>query len=329
MSTDGGPDACGATALSIVIPTLHRRESLLETLRALDPAGCSAPWPAGAEVVVVDNAPEPELDAAELHEAGAGRLRLLHEPRPGKGHALNTAIHGGLGEVVAVLDDDMAPMPGWARAALASASAHPEIDIFAGKSHVVWPDGASVPSWGNHFLAQGLCFSVLTWDGDADREMGGNFPYPSGNHFWFRRRVLDSVGGFPTVWNPEPEFCMEARAKGHRGLLVSAITCGHRVQPELIDAGVFLDRARRVGRTQARIQFNDDRGGGVGPARLLTRKGKSLAGLALWTLRDGRARWQPEPSGVLLRARAQLRMGRYRALLVGSRSPLRGSRGPA
>src|SRR6056297_2176698 len=118
--------------LSIVIPTLHRRESLLETLRALDPGS----MPAEAEIVVVDNAPQPELDRGELEQAGAGRLRLLHEPRTGKGHCLNAAIDAGLGEVIAVLDDDMAPMPGWAQEVIETARARPGFDLFTGKSHV-------------------------------------------------------------------------------------------------------------------------------------------------------------------------------------------------
>lgn len=309
MRTDGGPPP----ALSIVIPTLHRRDSLLETLRALDPGS----MPAEAEIVVVDNAPEPELDRGELEQAGAGRLRVLHEPGPGKWRCLNTAIDSGLGEVIGVLDDDMTPMPGWAAAVLESAQSRPGFDLFSGRSHVVWPEGASVPGWAHDVLAQGVCFSVLAWPRDEDREMGGIYAHPSGNHFWFRRSVLDSVPRFPPGWTSEAEWCMEARARGHRGVFVPGIDCGHRVQPGLIDAGVFLDRAYRFGRTTARFTRTEDRLHGIGPARLVARKCKNLAALALWTLRERRARWQPEDVALPLRARALLRIGRHRELLAG------------
>lgn len=311
MNSHGGK----APELSIIIPTQHRRESLLETLRALDPAT----MPPHTEVVVVDNAPHPELDPDETARAGAGRLRLLHEPRPGKWRCLNKAIATGLGQIIAVLDDDMTPMPGWAQRVIESVRTRPGFDLFAGKSHVVWPAGASVPDWAHHYLAQGVCFSVLTWDGDREREMGGALAHPSGNHFWFRRSILQSVPIFPPGWTSEAEWCMEARARGHRGVFVPGIDCGHRVQPGLIDAGVFLDRSLRFGQTTGRFTLTQDKVQGIDPARLLARKCKSVAALALWTLRERRARRQPEGVGVPTRARALLRIGRHRQLLAGPR----------
>lgn len=310
-------------ALTIIIATRGRRESLLETLRALDPASFPSEARQQIEIVVVDNAPTAELDHAELEAIGAGRVRLLHEPKPGKWRCLNAAIDSGLGdglgELIAVLDDDMTPMPGWAHRVIESARANPQADLFAGKSHVVWPPGAVVPGWAGHFLAQGICFSVLTWDG-GDRAMGGIFAHPSGNHFWFRRSVLDTVARFPPGWTSEAEFCMEARARGHRGALVAGITCGHRVQPGLIDAGAFLDRARRMGATTARIQQNEARIRGVRPRaidRVVLGPLKHAAAITLWTLRDMRARRTAGPAGVITRARAQLRIGRHQTLLRG------------
>lgn len=311
MSPDGGPPPY----LSIVIATVGRRESLLETLRALDPGTL----PDEAEVVVVDNARERELTAEAFGEFGVGRLRLLHEPQPGKWRCLNAAVRGGLGEVIAVLDDDMSPMPGWAERVIASVRSRPDFDLFAGKSHVQWPDGVVVPQWAQNNFAQCVCFSVLTWDGEHEREMGGIFPHPSGNHFWFRRSLLDSVGRFPPGWTSEAEFCMEARSHGHRGALVSGITCGHRVQPELVDADIFFDRAMGFGRALARIQRNDERVKGVRP-NAIAEPFRHAAAIALWTLRELRARSKPEGAGVPMRARAWMRIGQHRALLGGRSS---------
>ena len=319
-----------APTLSIIIATAGRRDSLLETLRALDPGS----MPDEAEVVVVDNAPEPELDGGELADIGAGRVRLLHEPRPGKYRCLNAAINaaidsglgeglgeGWMGETIAVLDDDMTPMPGWAAAVVRSVEDHPEHDLFAGKSHVVWPEGLAVPPWAGHFLAQGVCFSVLTWDGPGEREMGGNFPTPSGNHFWFRRRVLGSVPAFPPGWTSELRFCLEARARGHRGVLLPSITCGHRVQPGLMDPRAFLERALTVGRTLGSAARDEQRLRSGGRAHALASRGRSAAALTVWAMREQRARARargeadPPPEIVIARARARLQRGRYEGLL--------------
>lgn len=315
LTSPVSPGGAPSPYLSIVIPTVGRRESLLETLRALDPGTL----PDEAEVVVVDNARDRELDAGELGRIVGGRLRLLHEPQPGKWRCLNTAIEAGLGEVIAVLDDDMTPMPGWAGKVIESVRSRPDFDLFTGKSHIEWPPGVTVPKWANDNLAHCVCFSVLTWDGEHEREMGGIFPHPSGNHFWFRRSLLDSVGRFPPGWTSEAEFCMEARSRGHRGALVSGITCGHRVQPELVDADIFFDRAMGFGRALARMQRNDERAKGVRP-NAFAEPFKHAAAIALWTLRELRSRSKPEDVSVPKRARARMRIGQHRALLGGRSS---------
>lgn len=92
------------------------------------------------------------------------------------------------------------------------------------------------------------------------------------------------------------------------------------MQPGLIDAKAFLDRAYRMGHTLGRFQQNEDRIRGT-RQRSGTPKGrlKSVAALALWTLRERRARQLPEGVGVPMRARALLRIGRHRQLLAGPR----------
>lgn len=307
-------------ALSIVIPTVHRRESLLEVLHALDPAS----MPEGVEIIVADNAPRPEIDLAELESICAGRLRLLHVPEPGKWRCLNAVIKEGSGswlaDTIAVLDDDMTPMPGWAAAVLESVRSRPDFDLFTGKSHVVWPEGEDVPGWADHYLAQGVCFSVLTWQGEDERVMGeAAIQHPSGNHFWFRRQVLESVPAFPPGWTSEAEWCMEARARGHRGLLVPTVWCGHRVQPGLMRPEAFLDRALRFGHTLGRIQNKEDRIRGLGTSKRVLRTAKSLAAIIVWTVRERRARRRPGDEGLKQRARALLRLGRHRAILRQSR----------
>jgi len=342
LAPDPAPSAARAPVLSIVIATARRRASLVRTLRDLAPAA----MPAEAEIVVVDNSPERELStdglAAAIGDAHAARVRLVHHAPRGKWRCLNAVVNGDvgdtIGDTIAVLDDDMAPMPGWPAAVLDSVRSRPDSDLFAGKSTVQWPAGLRTPEWAEHYLAQNVCFSVLHWEGERDREMGGIFPAPSGNHFWFRRRVLETVGRFPPGWTTEAQFCLRARALGHRGVLIPQITCRHRVQPELVDPEVFMARALSLGHTLGRLgraEQRDDRarpGPAGGTARTLARRGKSAAALALWTLRERRARQalsrsrggsrdgshsqdEPRPELVIARARARLQRGRHEALL--------------
>jgi len=306
-------------SLTIVIATAGRRESLQQTLAALGPLTGRT----DVEVVVVDNAPEPELKPDDLAVLQSNVSRLLHEPSPGKGRALNRALRDGVGEIVAILDDDMTPMPGWADAVLTSVHSRPDFDVFAGRSHVVWPKGVPEPAWAGHWLARGLAFSVV--DGDSvDREMGaGNLSHPSGNHFWFRRTVLSSVAAFRPVWGPEPEFVITARVHGHRGVFVPEVSCGHRIQPELVDAQAFIERADRYGRSQASFPPENERGAGRAQSSLLRAlprpmvwRGKRL----LWWMRGQRARLRPPAQAVPLRARANMMFCYYDQMLRNTRS---------
>lgn len=238
------PDS--SVALSLLIPTYGRKDSLFETLEHLDVAAASNL----VEVLVIDNAPTPEIELDELLKFGSSSIRLLHEQRGGKYQALNLGISQSRAELIAVLDDDMTVPPGWIDAVVASADCRPEFDIFSGRSYVIWPDATPRPSWSEHPLALGIAFSVLDAGQDRDREMGeGIVGFPSSNQYWFRRRVLQSVPTFPPGWTCEACFASAARALGHRGVFVKEIRCGHRVQPELLDPQTFLRRAHDLGKT--------------------------------------------------------------------------------
>jgi GT2 family glycosyltransferase/SAM-dependent methyltransferase len=100
---------------SIVIPTRDRRESVLRALAALERQDID---PGAFEVLVVDNgSTDGTADAVRGH-AGALRLRLVEEGRPGRAPACNAGIAASRGRIVILLDDDMEPAPGWLAAHL-------------------------------------------------------------------------------------------------------------------------------------------------------------------------------------------------------------------
>lgn len=299
--------------LSVVIPTRDRLASLRQTLAALAQHDARA----RVEVTIIESGPSTGLSAASLGQDGLHAIRVLHEPAPGKAAALNRALReGGLASLIAVLDDDMEPGPNWASLVVASSAARPEFDIFSGRTHVVWPDGVQRPAWSSDSFAQSLQLSALDLGPGEDREMGrGSIGYASGNHFWFRRQVLDTVPEFPDVWPPELDFVLHARHAGHRGVFVADVRCGHRVQPELFDTKAFYLRARRFGAALERVE----RIGGGTKRRSRLRATAALARGAFRAARcwlSGRvAAFRPARRGVPQRAWAELSIVRQQGVM--------------
>ena len=112
--------------ISVIICT-YNRSALLE--RALRAFRDQAPAPS-AEIVVVDN--NSSDDTAEVTRRYAENLRAIvpviyvHEPTQGLSRARNAGIEAARGEILAFLDDDAVPSPGWLAAVADVFSAHPD-----------------------------------------------------------------------------------------------------------------------------------------------------------------------------------------------------------
>lgn len=164
--------------ISILIPTLNRAASLQVTLQCLGEAVCDD---VAVEVVVIDNGSTD--DTRRVVETFAARInaRYLYQPSPigvyGKSHALNRALdRGALGSIIAVLDDDMSPHPGWIEGVRDICRRWPEKDIFTGRSYVIWPSGP-VPAWATDARIHSWAFSVVDQgDRDAPLEKGRWYP---------------------------------------------------------------------------------------------------------------------------------------------------------
>ena len=113
--------------VSVVIPTLGRRESLLRCVRAVS-SGSAPP----AEIVVVDQSADDGLVDACLEAAAPVPLVAVRKPAGGLSAARNAALAVVGQPLVAVTDDDCEPEPGWLAAAAGALEDEPALVAVCG-----------------------------------------------------------------------------------------------------------------------------------------------------------------------------------------------------
>ena len=240
--------------ISVVICTRNRAASLHETLSCLAAADRTG---LNVEIVIVNNGGTDSTP--EVIHAFEDRLQMrsLFEPKQGvfgKSHALNRALdEGGLGKIVAVLDDDMIPHREWFQGVAALSSRWPDKDLFTGRSYVVWPENAPPEFVAHCGVLQTWMYSVID-EGQEDRPIG-NGRWFSGNHFWFRSRVLESGLRFDDIWLTEPKFMLDMIEMGYGAVAGPDAVTGHRIQERLLEESVIRERACKVGSSNADVRL--------------------------------------------------------------------------
>ncbi|MEO5898241.1 MAG: glycosyltransferase [Vicinamibacterales bacterium] len=230
--------------ISVVIATRNRAALLHETLEAIaaqQSPGC--PY----EVIVIDNGSSdhtPEAVAAASRRS-AMPVVYLHESRPGKSHALNTAVERAQGDLLVLTDDDVLPSPGWL-AGYSRAFAETGADYAVGRIVPRWE--AAVPSW----MSPALYGVLAIPEGGSERlvidDVNASDIMPIGANMAVRKNVLDVIGG----WNPElgklhgtlrtgedHEFALRMVAAGFTGVYEPQAVVAHRVPPERLRLGYF------------------------------------------------------------------------------------------
>ena len=143
------------------------------------------------EMVIVDNSSiDDTADVARsVAEAHPGRVRVIVEKEIGLSAARNAGIAATAAPIVAFIDDDAFPEPGWLTGVMQGFQ-RPEVMCVGGPvAPIIEGD---LPSW---FSGRFLPY-LSVWDlGDAEVDLTYN-EYPRGANIAYRRSGLELVGGF-------------------------------------------------------------------------------------------------------------------------------------
>ena len=177
----GLPDPASVT---VAVCTRDRSELL---------AGCLASMarldPAPGEVLVVDNAPS---DDSTRDVALAAGVRHVVEPRPGLNRARERARHEARGEVVAFVDDDARPEPGFV-AGVVRGFLDPSVGAVTG---LVVAHELATPAQVAFERSGGMRKGVVTQVFTPGSVGPQAFRLGVGTAMAFRREALDAIGGF-------------------------------------------------------------------------------------------------------------------------------------
>lgn len=174
--------------VSVVISTLDRAEHLANALAALDRQSVN-----GFEVIVV-NGPSRDRSAAVIREY-AGRVKSVECAEANLSMARNLGLAEAAGDLVAFLDDDAVPHPGWLYE-LAAPFVDPALGAVGG--FVVGRNGLEYQARKIFCDRFGASHFVADWFDERAFPPGGSwaFPAPMGANMAFRRDALIAIRGF-------------------------------------------------------------------------------------------------------------------------------------
>jgi len=268
--------------VSIVISTRNRAAHLRETLRSL--AATHVPSALKVELVVVDNGSTDET--ASVVDAWGREdwpVRRVVEPQPGLSRARNRGVRASTGHVLLFTDDDVRVPDEWIGPMVAPIL-RGEADAVAGGVHLA---DALRREW------MTTAHTMMLADTDVLRTSGGRRLI--GANMAVSRSVFDVVPGFdPKLgagtdslgFHEETLFSFQLQRAGFRLVMALDVSVEHHPQADRLQYAVYADTMAKQGRSDA---YLDHHWRHTTPTRA-----RSLAALAVWTIRLGTYRlWPP------------------------------------
>lgn len=228
--------------ITVVLPTHRRPDGLARALAGLAAQVGAPPY----EVLVVDNA------GGAVVPAG---VRLVHEPVPGAAAARNRGLAETRTDLVAMLDDDVVPAPGWL-AALAAPVLDGRADLTGGRV-VLDPDVAR-PRW----LPPALEGYLTALDLGPDPRPLATTESLLTASLLTRTDLLRRTGGFDPSLGPrgrrqyvgdDVQVVRDLRGAGARAHWVPGAVVVHELPASRLRPGWVLRRAYLQGRSDWRV----------------------------------------------------------------------------
>jgi GT2 family glycosyltransferase len=234
-----------AASVTVIIATYNRAALLDECLAHLR----TQRFLPGDDVILVDNGSVDDTAAtvARHQSAWSVPLRLLHEPRAGKSHAVARALVDASGDILVFTDDDVNVGTGWLDA-IRSAMTEPTVALSGGPVAPRWEKG--VPQWMRRARERhprlGAPIALLDY-GDDPVELGARTLL--GANLAVRREIFVKAGGFPTTLGKlrgtllsgeDHELCRRVQAAGFRAVYVPDALVHHWVPASRARVFYFL-----------------------------------------------------------------------------------------
>lgn len=236
--------------VSVVLATHRRPQLLQETLASI--ARARRP-PAGFEVVVCDNAGDPETEAVCRDGGYELELQYLVERTPGKNAALNLAVEEARGDLFLFTDDDVIVDESWIEEMWEGARRWTDHVVFGGRVLPVWPE--PLPSYLNNESLHGIFFSRL----DPPIPEGPDPAFlPFGPNMAIRRSVFDAghrynaeVGpsGRSYIMGSETDMVRRLKDIGQTPVFLPGSSVGHRVRRDQYSLSWLIRRSVNYGRS--------------------------------------------------------------------------------
>ncbi len=253
---DAATASKSAPDLSLVIPTLKRRELLERLLSSLVE---QQEYDGTIEVIVVDNSPDGDRLTVDLcqEEKFSQKLDLhyAHQPERGANEARNCGTGLARAGWVGFIDDDETLPPDWMRRAL-QICRDPQPDGFGGP-YIPYFESEK-PAWfKEEYLFIGLGPNAR-WLEKDEALNGGNMV--------FKRQWLETMGGFPRRfgrsgdnlgYGDETDLMQRMAQKGGRLWYDPKLFILHFTPPARMSVGWFTRSKWLHGRAKAHIRFRD------------------------------------------------------------------------
>jgi glycosyltransferase involved in cell wall biosynthesis len=241
--------------VSIILCTRNRADSLALALESLSRTNVPEGWT--VELLVIDNGSTDHTRQVVDHALlPILSLRYLFEPNAGLSHARNRGIKDARGEILLWVDDDIHVSPNWLEK-MCQPILKNEAD--AGAGGVIFPDGISKalarlpdPNLTSWYASTHAINRIL-----PERMVGANMV--------FHRRVLEKVPGFDIELGPgaaargfgeETLFSRQLKAAGYRITGLFDVRVEHHFDLSRLTKGGLLDAARKMGRTDAYLEYH-------------------------------------------------------------------------